>query len=187
MVSRLCAIAVLLLLAAGSFIPGPAVADSFARHFTPTNPPQPVPGIVFLDEKGTSLNLQDFRGRYILVNLWATWCGPCREELPALDALQNQFVLNRFSVLAIGEDSTGLTAVRAYYKTHGIAHLPLYADPSGRAPSLLQARGLPTSLLIAPDGTEIGRVEGAVDWGSADAVAFLEAKMTAYGNRPLVH
>jgi len=150
-----------------------AQAGDFAGHFTATDPPKPLPAFSFEDAAGHTLNLSDFKGRYLLLNLWATWCAPCAHEIPSLDALQEQFPPQRLTVIALTEDSSGIAAARSFYNRHGIRHLPVYADGTGVAPSLLRARGLPTSFLIDPEGREIGSVEGEADWAAPDAVAFL--------------
>ena len=173
MFPRLFAIALFALVVTAS----PARAEGFASRYVTLDPPQPAPAVAFEDERGQSVSLADFRGRYVVVNLWATWCVPCVNEIPALSELQNQFVLQRLTVIAFAEDASGVSTVKAFYATHHIHHLTIYDDPTGRAPALFHARGLPMSYVIDPEGREIGRVEGDADWGSPDAVAFLEAHM----------
>jgi thiol-disulfide isomerase/thioredoxin len=154
-----------------------ARASDFAAHFIATNPPIPMPLLSFEDSTGHALGLKDFEGRYILLNLWATWCGPCAHELPSLSALQGQFDMKRLTIIALTEDVDGRDIVQGFYKRHGIQHLAVYVDNTGRAPALLHARGLPTSYLINVKGEEIGRVEGEANWAAPDAVSFLKEQI----------
>ncbi len=175
MFRKLCAIALLGVLA----FPALASAESFAHIFIPAVPPHPAPAIVFQDTSGHSLSLKDFSGSYVLLNLWATWCGPCVREMPSLSALQARFDPRRFVVIALNEDHDGLSAAPNFYSRYGIKSLFVYAENAGRAPMLFHAPGLPTSYLIDPHGMVIGRVEGATDWNAPDAVSFLETKIYA--------
>jgi thiol-disulfide isomerase/thioredoxin len=172
MFQRFCAILLFML----TVTDAAARADDFAAHFIAVNPPTPMPLFSFEDVSGHMLGLKDFQGRYVLLNLWATWCGPCAHELPSLDALQ-ELALEHFTVIALTEDVNGRDAAQAFYERHGIRHLAVYVDVSGRAPALLQARGLPTSFLIDPEGREIGAIEGEADWSAPDIVAFLKTQM----------
>ncbi len=137
---------------------------------------QPLPPVTFEDAAGHSLSLKDFQGRYILLNIWATWCSPCRHELPSLDALQGQLGGPNFIVLTLSEDSNGLAAAKAFFDKNDPHHLAIYTDSAGAAPSLLHAHGLPTTYLIDPHGNEIGHVEGEADWAATDAIAFIKKK-----------
>jgi len=170
MFSRLFAITLLVVVC---FSAQPAAADSFTKQFIPTHPPRPVPMLNFEDSHGRTFSLQDFRGRYILLNLWASWCGPCVHEMPALDALRNKFTYRQFEVVALNEDHDGSSAAGAFYKRHGLQHMPIFIDTSSRVPSLLHVAGLPTTLFIDPRGMEIGRIEGEADWSSPEAVSFV--------------
>jgi thiol-disulfide isomerase/thioredoxin len=113
----------------------------------------------------------------VLLSIWATWCTPCVKEMPSLDGLQAKFGADRLIVLPIIEDREGLTAARTFYDRHQLTHLPVLADTAGHAPAALHVRGLPTTLLLGPDGRELARVEGGADWLSPEAVAFLQAQM----------
>lgn len=132
----------------------------------------------FEDSQGNLVSLADFRGRYVLLNLWATWCGPCVREMPALDKVRAHFQPQRLQVIALTEDHDGLNVAKAFYTRHSLTHLPLFADSAGQAPNLLRIRGLPTTLLIDPEGREVGRIEGEAEWSTPDAFAFLEAQIT---------
>lgn len=151
----------------------PANADSFTKQFIPTRPPRPVPMLTFEDSHGRTFSLQDFKGRYILLNLWASWCSPCVHEMPALDALRNTFTYRQFEVVALDEDHEGSSVAGVFYKRHSLQHMPIFIDTSGRTPSLLHATALPTTLFIDPQGMEIGRIEGEAEWSSPEAVSFI--------------
>src|SRR6185437_8753104 len=117
----------------------------------------------------------DFKGRVLLVNLWATWCGPCVEEMPALERLQAQLG-DKLTILAISEDRGGEAAVAPFLAKNDIKQLAIYLDPKGAATSAFGAEGLPTSYLIAADGTILGKEEGGAKWDDAAMVA----KLTPY-------
>jgi len=146
--------------------------------FVPIDPPQPLAGFLFEDENGRTLDLKDFRGRYVLLNIWATFCGPCVAEMPRLDALSTKLDKNRWAIVALAEDHDGATVAHIFYKHHDIHNLAVYNDRTGRAPFVLQTRGLPTTLLINPKGEEIARLEGPADWSKDSMVAFLKARVT---------
>ncbi len=137
-------------------------------------PPVAAPQISFSDGAGTSLSLEDFRGRVVLVNLWATWCAPCVREMPSLDRLQARLGGADFQVVALSIDRDGAAAIEPFYAAHGISHLPVYVDPRGAAPRALRALGLPTSVLIDRDGRLLARYEGAAEWDSPEAVALIQ-------------
>jgi thiol-disulfide isomerase/thioredoxin len=158
-----------------------AYASDFSSRFTPTTPPALVPAFPFEDAHSRTLDLKEFRGSYVLLNLWATWCGPCVREMAALDALAQRLPTEPsrppLAIVALTEDNNGLGAAEGFYKRHSLRHLPVFVDTAGQAPSLLRIRGLPTTLLIDPKGMEIGRIEGDAEWDEADTIAFLEKQM----------
>jgi thiol-disulfide isomerase/thioredoxin len=137
----------------------------------PTEPPRAPPDISFLDEKGATLGLAAFAGRGVVLNLWATWCVPCRAELPALAALNKRAAEAGFVVLPLSVDRGGAPVVTKYLAAHGLTDLPVYLDPKGKAAEALGARGLPTTIIIDRNGQERARLEGAADWGSSEALA----------------
>jgi len=169
----LAGIAVLALAAAGIYLstptsPGVAKRELFSEPATP----KPVPDIRLQDEAGRQLTLADFRGRTILLNVWATWCTPCREEMPALDRLQAKLGSPKFEVVALSIDREGAAVVRKFFTELGVRQLKLYVDPSGEAAGRLATVGIPTTLLIDRDGREIGRRVGPAKWdGSAEVEA----------------
>jgi thiol-disulfide isomerase/thioredoxin len=147
------------------------------KGFVAVDPPKPMPPFVFEDEKGRALDLKDFRGRYVLLNIWSTSCVPCESEMPTLNALSKQLDGSKIAVIALAEDHDGRAAARVFFKRHSIDHLSVYDDPSGRAPFILHTRGLPTTFFIDPQGAEIAQLEGAADWTQDAVIAFLKSHM----------
>lgn len=143
---------------------------AFVRH----DAPRTLPEITFQDDTGMELSLADFSGQYLLLNLWATWCVPCREEMPTLDGLQATLGGDQFEVVALSVDRAGMAVVRKFYREIGIRHLGLYIDTSMKS-SFALAVGLPTTLLIDKQGKEIGRLVGPAHWDSPEMIRTIEA------------
>jgi thiol-disulfide isomerase/thioredoxin len=129
----------------------------------------PLAEVKFLDGKGNPRTLADWRGKIVLLNLWATWCAPCRKEMPALDRLNRELGGTAFEVVALGVDRTGLDGAKKFLDSINVNGLGLYADPTAKAGSELRAIGMPTTILIGKDGREIGRLVGPAEWDSPDA------------------
>jgi thiol-disulfide isomerase/thioredoxin len=136
-------------------------------------PPQPAPDLGFLDRAGHETSLANFRGRVVVLNLWATWCLPCIAEMPSLDRLAARLADAPFSVVAVALDREGKRPVDAFYRRAGIAALPQYFDPRGRLAKDVGAAGLPMTLVIDHEGREIGRLSGSNDWSSPAALDYL--------------
>lgn len=193
-------LAVLALLAAGAVyligrgggnpqdLAGPApleaVATGEAANFRPLAEPAALPHVTFIDAEGRERTLGDFRGKLVLLNLWATWCGPCREEMPELDDLQAMLGSERFEVVALSVEKDGLPLARNFLKEVGAENLALYNDPTGKANFTFKAFGLPTTLLISPDGREIGRMVGPAPWAGEDARRLIETALSLYAPSP---
>ncbi|TDX31654.1 thiol-disulfide isomerase/thioredoxin [Modicisalibacter xianhensis] len=133
-----------------------------------------LPALSFQDGQGRQLTLDDFQGQTVLLNIWATWCGPCRKEMPTLDALQATLGGKAFEVIALSIDRKGIEVVQDFYTGVGIEHLRQYIDTTGMAGTKLGAVGIPTTLLIDPHGDELGRLVGATEWDSPEMTEFLE-------------
>ncbi len=123
---------------------------------------------------GSALSLSDFAGKGVVLNLWATWCVPCVREMPALDALAQAVAAAGVVVLPLSSDQGGAATVQRFYAERGIKRLPVMLDPSSAVAEALNVRGIPTTLLIDKQGQEVGWLEGAVDWSSADAIAVVK-------------
>jgi thiol-disulfide isomerase/thioredoxin len=140
-----------------------------------------LPDLAFRDAAGTARQLADWRGRTVLLNLWATWCVPCRKEMPALDALEGKLGGPTFEVVAVNIDTRDPDKPRAWLKEVGIGRLAYYADPSAKVFQDLKvvgrAAGMPTTLLVDPAGCEIGTVAGPAEWASEDAVKLVTAAL----------
>jgi thiol-disulfide isomerase/thioredoxin len=138
-------------------------------NFIPAREIAPAPLITFLDEDGAKLTLERFRGKIVVLNLWATWCTPCVAEMPMLDRLQQQLESVGVVVVALSIDRGGPDVVREFFDEHGIEHLNVYVDPTMRVQSDLKAIGLPTTILIDRDGNDRGRIVGPAEWDEARA------------------
>jgi thiol-disulfide isomerase/thioredoxin len=156
----------------------PAVAQGALQGFVVHPQPKLVPEIHFQDREGRSRTLADFRGKVVLLNIWATWCAPCREEMPTLDRLQAELDGPGFEVVAVSIDRGGFDAITKFFAEVGVQHLAMYLDSTTEAASTLSAVGLPTSLLIDRDGTEIGRLIGPAKWDAPDMVEFIRGRAT---------
>ena len=143
--------------------------------------PKPVGDITFVDAGQTPLSLADWKGRVVLVNLWATWCGPCREEMPALAELQSLLGSADFEVVAISIDRQGAEVARPFLENVNAEALELYLDPSTKVLAGFKAIGLPASILIDRSGREVGRMFGPADWASPEAVRLIKAALAERG------
>jgi thiol-disulfide isomerase/thioredoxin len=150
---------------------------------TPAQTPFRLPDLTFKDAQGREAMLADWRGRTVLLNLWATWCVPCRREMPALDALQAILGGSDFQVVAVNIDTRDPQKPLAFFKDVGIGHLAYYSDPSARIFEDLKAAGkafgMPTTVLVDRSGCEIGTMAGPAEWASDDGVKLVRA---AIGN-----
>jgi thiol-disulfide isomerase/thioredoxin len=129
----------------------------------------------FLDESGAERRLADFAGRGLVVNLWATWCPPCVEEMPSLDRLADLVRGDGIEVLALSQDRGGAEAVQAFYRRTGVRHLGVWLDPRGAAARAWGARGLPTTFILDRAGLVAARLEGAAAWDEPAMVARIRA------------
>jgi len=139
--------------------------------------PHALPEVRFQDDQGRDLTLGDFRGRVVVLNVWATWCVPCRKEMPALDRLQARLGGKDFLVVALSIDRKGVEAVRGFYQEVGVENLAMYVDPSGRGSRGLGLPGVPTTLLIDQEGREVARKMGEAEWDGPEMVSLVERTM----------
>jgi thiol-disulfide isomerase/thioredoxin len=178
---KLCFATILLLLNCGLVYAadGPR---ALSVNFSVTTPPEDMPDLLFVDGRGGEHTLRGYlknelRGRYILLNLWATWCMPCVREMPSLDRLQAFMGPRNLTVVALSVDRQGGVVVPAYYRRNGLNNLKVYWDQTGSTLRQLHLRGIPTTFLINPKGQEIGRVASPIDWTREDNLAFLSRMM----------
>lgn len=160
--------------------PPPAAA---ARPALGVWQPATMPGaplaLDFVDGDGAARSLGEWRGRVVLINLWATWCAPCIEEMPSLDRIAARLGGPGFDVVAIAVDRQGATVVRPFMEKLGLARLQLYLDPTNGVVRALGAPGLPVSVVLDREGRELGRVLGAAEW---DSPAFERLLRAAIGS-----
>jgi thiol-disulfide isomerase/thioredoxin len=130
-----------------------------------------------MDASGRGMTLEDFRGRVVVLNLWATWCTPCVAEMPMLDRLQQQLGDGDAIVVALSIDRGGKEAVQEFYQKTGVTHLKVFVDPTMRAQSDLGLLGLPTTLIIDREGRERGRLVGPAEWDDEAAVDLVRRAM----------
>ncbi|NVO16968.1 MAG: TlpA family protein disulfide reductase [Rhodoplanes sp.] len=165
---------------------GPAL--SLARKIAPlsrgevaavaaADTPRSLRELAFSDGAGAPKTLADWQGRTVLLNLWATWCVPCRKEMPALDALQRSLGGPGFEVVAVNVDTRNPDKPRAWLKEVGIEGLAYYADPSGKLMRELGVFGLPTTVLVDPSGCTVATLAGPAEWASPDALALVRAAL----------
>ena len=149
------------------------------------NAPLKVPNLAFADASGKPLTLADWRGKTVLLNLWATWCVPCRQEMPTLDALEGKLGGPNFQVVALNIDTRDPEKAKTFLKDIGVSHLSYYADGSAKSfqdlKSVGRAFGMPTTLLVDPNGCEIGTIAGPADWASPDALKLIQAALSQAG------
>jgi thiol-disulfide isomerase/thioredoxin len=158
-----------------------AAADPLVRGdvaaLTLASIPRPLDTISFDDADGRQITVASFHGKTILLNLWATWCVPCRAEMPALNRLQAALGSDRFAVVPVNIDTARLEKPRAFLKDIGATSLPFYADNTADILQSLKRSGpilgLPTTVLIGADGCEIGTMAGPAPWDSPDAEALV--------------
>lgn len=131
----------------------------------------------FQDATGKPLKVSDWKGRVALINLWATWCAPCRKEMPDLAKLQQQLGSPDFEVVAVSVDRKGAEASSAFLKETGADSLRLYVEPTTGILNEFQALGLPFTILVDRQGREIGRLLGPADWSSPEALALVKAAL----------
>ena len=174
--------------------PAVALSDKLAplahgevAALTMATTPLKLPDLTFEDSDGQPKKLSDWRGRTVLLNLWATWCVPCRKEMPALDSLQGKLGGPDFEVVAVNIDTRDPEKPRDFLKQENLTRLEFFADPKARVfqdlKNIGRALGMPTSVLVDGQGCEIATIAGPADWASADAVKLISAalKPTAAG------
>jgi thiol-disulfide isomerase/thioredoxin len=158
--------------------PGPSASVS-PLELSVFDLPRDLPEIRFADEAGHGLTLADFQGRVVLLNVWATWCVPCRKEMPALDRLQAKLGSKDFLVIPLSIDREGVAPIKRFYQELGLEKLGIYVDPSGKGSRALAIPGVPTTLLIDRQGREIARKMGAAEWDGPEMLSLVERTIHA--------
>ena len=174
-------VAVALLLTVGAAFA--AEPDLKPGEFIPASPPQPAPEASFQDLSGNWVALADFKGKLVLLNLWATWCQPCLKEMPSLEKLQASRE-DKLTVAAVSEDRGGKNVVEPFIAKLGLEKVKIYLDPKSAVGHAFSVRGLPTTLLIDPKGQVVGRVEGAAEWDSDKMAKVLQPFLPEASDEP---
>ena len=143
------------------------------KKFTPAASPAPLPAAGFAEQGGKMRALKDFGGQIVLMNFWATWCGPCVREMPSLERLHQKLGSRDFTVIALSEDRKGWEKITSFRQELGLTALPLFHDVGSKMMFGAKVRGLPTTILIGRDGRELGRLTGHAEWDSDEAVALM--------------
>jgi len=147
----------------------------------PAKSPINVADLSFRDGSGQERKLSDWNNKTVLLNLWATWCAPCKQEMPALDELQKKLGGDDFEVVAVNIDTRNTDKPKAWLQDNGITTLNYYADPQARIFQELKERGrafgMPTTLLIDKNGCEVATLAGPAEWASGDALAFIKTAL----------
>ena len=135
---------------------------------------QPAPEIVVNGLNGSPLKLSDLKGKVVLLNFWATWCPPCREEIPSMIKLNKAMTGKPFQMVAVSIDEGGKPAIESFFQTSDFSDLPTYTDPDSRAAKAYDITGVPETFVINKNGIIVKKVIGPLAWDSPDVAAFLE-------------
>ena len=147
--------------------------------------PRALPELAITDRNGDPVTLTEFRGKTVLLNLWATWCVPCREEMPALDRLQARLGGDAFQVVALSIDRGGAEVVQRFYAEIGIRNLEIFTDPTGKVARDLAIPGLPVTLLVDGEGRETARAIGPVAWDEPEILEFIRTQLKPNATRTI--
>jgi len=162
------------------------LAQGEVAALTMATAPLRLPDLSFADADGAAKKLSDWRGKTLLVNLWATWCVPCRKEMPALEALQSKLGGATFEVVAINIDTRDPDKPRSFLKDANLTRLGYFNDPKAKVfqdlKAVGRALGMPTSVLVDAEGCEIATIAGPAEWGGDDAVKLVKAALASAGS-----
>ena len=136
--------------------------------------PKTYENLIFLDQKNKKINIEDFNGNLVLLNFWATWCEPCKEEMPSLDRLQNNSELNDIKIFAINISKESLKKINDFFKELNIEYLEPYYDAPTTLAKTLSLRGVPTSILFNKEGKEFSRIIGSIDFDNLEFIEWLK-------------
>ncbi|MFX0542180.1 TlpA disulfide reductase family protein [Roseovarius sp. S4756] len=135
--------------------------------------PKAISTASFITEDGGEATLADYEGKYILLNFWATWCAPCRKEMPMLSELQTEFSGEGFEVVTLATGRNAVPAIEGFFDEIGVTNLPMHRDPKQRVARDMGVLGLPITVIIDPEGREVARLQGDAHWSSDSAKALI--------------
>ncbi|WP_138932867.1 TlpA family protein disulfide reductase [Roseovarius arcticus] len=135
--------------------------------------PKPVSTSTFTTEDGSTATLADYQGKYVLLNFWATWCAPCRKEMPMLSELQTEFGGEEFEVLTLATGRNPVPAIEGFFEEIGVTNLPMHRDPKQQVARDMGVLGLPITVILDPAGREVARLSGDAHWSSDSAKALI--------------
>ena len=140
--------------------------------------PAPASELPFERADGTEGSLADYAGRHVVLNFWATWCAPCREEMPSLQNLQDQLGGESFTVVTLATGFNQPQAIRRFFEETGVTDLPQHRDINQQIAREMGVFGLPITVILDPEGREIARLRGDAHWDSPEAIAVIEALLS---------
>nr|WP_093322847.1 TlpA disulfide reductase family protein [Shimia haliotis] len=149
--------------------------DGDMRKLNFHSDPKKVSTNAFISEDGEDITLDAYEGKIVLLNFWATWCAPCRHEMPMLSELQTQLGGDAFEVVTIATGRNMVPAMKKFFEEIGVDNLPLHRDPKQKLARDMAVLGLPATLIIDANGQEIARLQGDADWSSENARAIVAA------------
>ena len=152
-----------------------ALRDGDMKKLNFHSEPQPVSQIPFTRQDGTTGTLADYQGKHIVLNFWATWCAPCRKEMPMLSELQTELGGDAFEVVTLATGRNAPPAMKKFFDEIGVGNLPLHRDPQSAIAREMGVFGLPITVILTPEGQEIARLQGDAHWNSDSAKAILRA------------
>lgn len=152
-----------------------ALRDGDMKKLMLHEAPVPVPDVVLLDAEDGEHSLTEYRGRWVVLNFWATWCAPCRREMPSLDRLQA--AMPELAVVPVATGRNAIEGIRRFFEEAGVKSLPILRDPKSELARAMHVMGLPVTVILNPEGQEVARLIGDAEWDSASAKAVLGALM----------
>ncbi|MES2845975.1 MAG: TlpA disulfide reductase family protein [Pseudomonadota bacterium] len=152
-----------------------ALRDGDMKKLALHDSPVALPQAVLLDADDAEHSLTDYRGKWVVLNFWATWCAPCREEMPSLDRLQA--AMPELAVVPVATGRNAVEGIERFYAEAGVTLLPVLRDPKSDLARGMAVMGLPVTVILNPEGQEVARLIGDAEWDSDNAKAVLAALM----------